>query len=81
MTGDEGQTIFVVPGPNDPRLDWDLGNEGIVDRWEHLLDRSGSRSAVMSLVVAEPLADADVIALGRLNFHSYIDGFSPPVAL
>jgi hypothetical protein len=48
---------------------------------ELTLKGSGAIDAVRRLILSDRLDQDDVVALGRLNFHCFLQGWEPMVAL
>lgn len=75
--------ISVVPAPGEPHRKWrtadpELGPGDAL----HLLFASNSKVAVTKLIAGEEeLTKDEIISLGRLNFHCFISGYEPMVAL
>lgn len=73
----------MVPAPGEPHRQWrnadpELGRGDAL----LLLQSSDSKVAVTKLITAtEDLTKDEIISLGRLNFHCFIQGYEPMVAL
>lgn len=75
--------ISVVPAPGEPHRQWrtadpELGpGEAVL-----LIMASDSKVAVSKLIAGtEDLTKDEIISLGRLNFHCFLQGYEPMVAL
>lgn len=72
-----------MPAPGEPHRQWrsvdpELGRADAV----LLLMASDSKVAVTKLIAGtEDLTKDEIISLGRLNFHCFISGYEPMVAL
>ena len=80
---DYERKISVVPAPGEPHRKWrkadpELGpGEAVL-----LIIASDSKAAVSKLIAGSgDLTKDEVISLGRLNFHCFLQGYEPMVAL
>ena len=78
-----GKRVSVVPAPGEPHRKWrtadpELGpGDALL-----LLQSSDSKVAVTKLIAGEEeLTKDEIISLGRLNFHCFLQGYEPMVAL
>lgn len=80
---DSERKISAVPAPGEPHRKWrtadpELGpGEAVL-----LIMASDSKAAVSKLIAGSgDLTKDEVISLGRLNFHCFLQGYEPMVAL
>jgi hypothetical protein len=68
--------------PGVPLRQWNLEPEDdTAVAAELTLKGSGAIDAVRRLIAGDRLEQDDVVALGRLNFHCFLQGWEPMVAL
>lgn len=80
---DYERKISVVPAPGEPHRQWRTADPEMGPREAVLLIMaSDSKVAISKLIAgAGDLTKDEVISLGRLNFHCFLQGYEPMVAL
>lgn len=82
LDGEAFHRVSVIPGPGHPHRTWGEGKSGDEDAdFFSTVHSTHSMDAVRRLVAGQELTDADLLALGRLNFACYLQWYEPIVAL
>lgn len=76
------RVLFEAYRPGVPLRPWSLEpeNETAMDA-DLIAQAGGAVDALRHLIASEPLSHNDMLAFGRLNFHAFLKGWEPMVAL
>ena len=76
------RVLFEAYRPGIPLRPWSLQPEDETAMAADLTVQSGGAvDALRHLIAGDPLSHDDLLAFGRLNFHAFLKGWEPMVAL
>jgi hypothetical protein len=76
------RVLFEAYRPGVPLRPWSLEPQDETAMGAVLTAQaSGGIDALRHLIAGEPLSHEDLLAFGRLNFHAFLSGWEPMVAL
>ncbi|GAA1165433.1 hypothetical protein GCM10009673_22240 [Nesterenkonia sandarakina] len=80
---DHERKISVVPAPGEPHRQWHTADPELAPGEAVLLIMASDSKAAVSKLIAGSgdLSKDEVISLGRLNFHCFLQGYEPMVML
>lgn len=82
-TMDSERKISVVPAPGEPHRQWRTADPELGPGEAVLLILASDSKTAVSKLIAETgdLTKDEIISLGRLNFHCFLQGYEPMVML